>query len=127
MTSNPLTLKLTLMSHRVSVHVASLLCRVVLHRFVPPPQALFSRFEEVLPAMRDDVKSLMADHGSTPISTVQVEQVVGGGRGVPCLVWETSQLDANKVCRVHARVCLSDVFVVSLFLLFFCVGGGAGH
>jgi len=39
------------------------------------------------------------EHGKKVIGEVTVDQVIGGARGVKCMLWETSNLDANEGIR----------------------------
>jgi hypothetical protein len=61
-------------------------------------QLLKKRFAEVLPAVQGSVKELLAAHKDVPIHSVTVDQCVGGGRGIPCILWETSLLNEKTVC-----------------------------
>jgi len=49
-----------------------------------------------VPAMRDDVKSLVSKHGDKVISEVTVQQAYGGMRGVKGLVCDTSFVDPEQ-------------------------------
>jgi hypothetical protein len=60
-------------------------------------QALKKRFAEVLPAMQKNLKELLANHGNVPLGSVTIDQCVGGGRGIPCILWETSLLNEQTV------------------------------
>ena len=52
-----------------------------------------------IPAMQDEVKKLLHDHGDLKISDVTVAQAYGGMRGVKALVTETSALDPEEGIR----------------------------
>ena len=61
--------------------------------------ALKKKLAEKIPAMRDEVKSLIAEHGETRISEVSVAQAYGGMRGIKGLVTETSAVDPVEGIR----------------------------
>jgi len=48
--------------------------------------------EEVIAARQTEVKTFMAEHKNTKIGDVTVGQVVGGMRGLPGMLYETSKL-----------------------------------
>jgi citrate synthase len=52
-----------------------------------------------IPPMREEVKSLIKEHGSLKISDVSITQAYGGMRGVKGLVTETSALDPEEGIR----------------------------
>jgi len=60
---------------------------------------LKARLEELLPEQQEKFKKLKADHGSKSLGEVTVDQAIGGARGVKCMVWETSLLDAEEGIR----------------------------
>ncbi len=60
-------------------------------------QLLKKRFAEVLPAMQTTMKDLVKTHGNVSLGNVTIDQAIGGARGVPCILWETSLLDEQKV------------------------------
>lgn len=49
------------------------------------------------------LKRLRKDHGSTPLDSVSVDQVVGGMHGVPGILWEPSELDGEGRVRVRGN------------------------
>jgi citrate synthase len=51
---------------------------------------------EIIPAMRDEIKSLVKEHGSKVVSEVTIEQVYGGMRGVKGMVCDTSEVPPDK-------------------------------
>ena len=61
--------------------------------------ALKKKLAEKIPAMREEVKSLIAEYGESPISQVNVAQAYGGMRGVKGLVTETSAVDPVEGIR----------------------------
>ena len=52
--------------------------------------------------MQKSLQELVKTHGNVPLGTVTVDQAVGGARGVPCILWETSLLNEQTV-RVYQR------------------------
>jgi citrate synthase len=52
-----------------------------------------------LPEKQKSFASLKKDHGSHVIGEVTIDQAIGGARGVKCMVWETSNLDAMEGIR----------------------------
>ncbi|MHC4130083.1 MAG: citrate (Si)-synthase [Planctomycetota bacterium] len=57
---------------------------------------LKEKLAEKIPVWRDDIKSLIKEHGDKVISQVTVAQAYGGQRGVKCLVCDTSVVDPDK-------------------------------
>lgn len=43
--------------------------------------------------------SLKKEHGSKVIGKVTIDQLIGGARGVKCMLWETSNLDPEEGIR----------------------------
>ncbi|WDK09284.1 hypothetical protein CGRA01v4_00562 [Colletotrichum graminicola] len=66
-------------------------------------QTLKERFAELLPEKIEEVKALRKEHGSKVIDQVTLDQVYGGARGIKCLVWEGSVLDANEGIRFRGK------------------------
>ncbi|HXV74864.1 MAG TPA: citrate (Si)-synthase, eukaryotic [Candidatus Polarisedimenticolaceae bacterium] len=60
---------------------------------------LKKKLADKIPAMREAVRALLADHGDRKISDVSISQAYGGMRGVKSLVTETSALDPDKGIR----------------------------
>ena len=54
---------------------------------------------EQIPGKREAFKALKAEHGHKSLGEVTVDQCLGGARGVKCMVWETSLLDAEEGIR----------------------------
>jgi len=52
--------------------------------------------DETVPKHQEQVKSLLAQHGTKKIGEVTIAQLVGGARGVKCMLYETSLLDAEE-------------------------------
>ncbi len=57
---------------------------------------LKEKLTEIIPGLRNDVKSLIKEHGSKQISEVTVAQAYGGMRGVKGLVSDTSLVDPEE-------------------------------
>ena len=57
---------------------------------------LKKKFESQIPAMRDEIRDLIKEHGSKVISEVTVKQIYGGMRGVRGLVCDTSVVPPEK-------------------------------
>jgi citrate synthase len=70
--------------------------RLILTVFGVVSQSLRRRLEELVPAMQENMKELNSKHGDVVLGNVTVSKAIGGARGVPCLVWETSLLDELK-------------------------------
>ena len=60
---------------------------------------LKEKFYKKSSELRNDLKSLLKEQGSTQVDTVTLKQVFGGMRGVKSMVWETSQLDPIEGIR----------------------------
>jgi citrate synthase len=60
---------------------------------------LKEKLAEKIPELRDEIKSLVAEHGDKVISEATVRQAYGGMRGIKCMVWETSLLDPMEGIR----------------------------
>jgi citrate synthase len=43
--------------------------------------------------------TLKKEHGSKVIGKVTIDQLIGGARGVKCMLWETSNLDPEEGIR----------------------------
>ena len=58
--------------------------------------------ETLMAQVPEKQKSLLAlkkEHGSKVIGEVTIDQCIGGARGVKCMLWETSNLDADEGIR----------------------------
>ncbi|KAF8472576.1 citrate synthase mitochondrial precursor [Kalaharituber pfeilii] len=64
---------------------------------------LKSTLKEVIPEKRELLKKLKSEHGQKSLGEVKVENAIGGMRGIKCMVWEGSVLDANEGIRFHGR------------------------
>jgi citrate synthase len=61
--------------------------------------SLKEKFKSKLDPMREQVKTLIKEHGDDKISDVTVSQAYGGMRGIKCMVTETSALDPFEGIR----------------------------
>lgn len=55
--------------------------------------------ESQVPAKQIALAALKKEHGSKVIGKVTIDQLIGGARGVKCMLWETSNLDADEGIR----------------------------
>lgn len=60
-----------------------------------------ARLDEKLPQLRAERTSLLKEHGDSQITTVTIEQVLGGMRAVPALLCETSSVSADEGLRIR--------------------------
>ncbi|EEB06862.2 citrate synthase Cit1 [Schizosaccharomyces japonicus yFS275] len=60
---------------------------------------LKERLAQLIPKRREEVKKFRAEHGSDVLGEVTLNQIYGGARGVPALLWEGSVLDPNEGIR----------------------------
>ena len=61
--------------------------------------SLAETLESQVPAKRLALSELRKNHGSKVIGKVTIDQLIGGARGVKCMLWETSNLDAEEGIR----------------------------
>ncbi|CAZ80532.1 unnamed protein product [Tuber melanosporum] len=59
--------------------------------------------KEIIPAKREALKRLKAEHGQKVLGEVKVENAIGGMRGIKGMLWEGSVLDANEGIRFHGK------------------------
>jgi citrate synthase len=52
-----------------------------------------------VPEKQKSLLALKKEHGSKVIGEVTIDQCIGGARGVKCMLWETSNLDADEGIR----------------------------
>lgn len=57
---------------------------------------LKEKLAEQIPALRDEVKNLVKEHGNKVVSEITVAQIFGGLRGVKALVCDTSSVPPEK-------------------------------
>lgn len=62
---------------------------------------LHDKLQKTAEALRAARTSLVKEHGETVLSTVTIEQVFGGMRGVPALVCDTSSVSADEGLRIR--------------------------
>ncbi len=60
---------------------------------------LAETLESQVPSKRLALAELRKNHGSKVIGKVTIDQLIGGARGVKCMLWETSNLDAEEGIR----------------------------
>jgi len=60
---------------------------------------LKEKLAQKIPELRDEIKSLVKEHGDKVISQATVQQAYGGMRGIKSMVWETSLLDPMEGIR----------------------------
>jgi len=68
-----------------------------------PDQTLHERLAELVPQERAMWADIKKKHGSKSLGEVTVDQAIGGARGVKCMIWETSLLDANEGIRFRGH------------------------
>jgi len=52
-----------------------------------------------VPEKQKNLATLKKEHGKKVIGEVTIDQCIGGARGVKCMLWETSNLDADEGIR----------------------------
>ncbi len=57
---------------------------------------LKEKFKKKSDAIRSEIKTLLQEHGNLKADEVTLSQIFGGMRGIKSILWETSDLDANK-------------------------------
>ncbi|KAF8322557.1 citrate synthase [Clavulina sp. PMI_390] len=67
------------------------------------PQTLKERMAELIPQEMENVKAIRKEHGAKAFGQVTVDQVYGGMRGLPALLWDGSVLDANEGIRFRGK------------------------
>ena len=86
-----------------------------------------SSLKAVLAGQMDAKRAQLVDmkkkYGHVSLGEVTVDQAIGGARGVKCMLWETSLLDADegmysKRRRSNVAVIIVRVIVISLFLFY---------
>lgn len=55
-------------------------------------KVLKDKMAEVIAVRQDEVKAFNKEHGKTKIADVTIGQVIGGMRGMPGMMYETSKL-----------------------------------
>ncbi|KAH9945493.1 citrate synthase [Epithele typhae] len=64
---------------------------------------LKERIAELIPVQLENVKAARAEHGKKSFGPVIVDQLYGGMRGLPALIWEGSVLDADEGIRFRGK------------------------
>ncbi|KAK9129014.1 hypothetical protein Syun_017811 [Stephania yunnanensis] len=64
-----------------------------------PEQDLRSQLKELIPEQQERLKKLKAEHGKVQLGNITLDMAIGGMRGVPGLLWETSLLDPDEGIR----------------------------
>ncbi|TFK70286.1 citrate synthase [Pluteus cervinus] len=64
---------------------------------------LKERLAELIPIQQENVKRIRAEHGKKSFGPVLVDQVYGGMRGLPALIWDGSVLDADEGIRFRGK------------------------
>ncbi len=57
---------------------------------------LKAKFHEKSSKLRTEIRELRKKKGTKVVADVNVGQIIGGMRGIKSMLWETSELDANK-------------------------------
>jgi citrate synthase len=60
-------------------------------------------FAEAIPSLQERLKNIKTSFGSKSLGEVTVNMALGGMRGVPGLLWETSLLDAEDGIRFRGH------------------------
>jgi len=76
-----------------------------------------------IPAMREEIRTLIKKHGDKVISQVTVAQAYGGMRGIKCMVCDTSLVEPDKglIIRGHPIIELTRRLPEEIFFLL-CTG-----
>ncbi|KAF8591048.1 citrate synthase [Ramaria rubella] len=67
------------------------------------PQTLKERLAELIPVEIENVKQIRAEHGKKSFGPVIVDQVYGGMRSLPALLWDGSVLDPEEGIRFRGK------------------------
>ncbi|KAG6850249.1 citrate (Si)-synthase [Arthromyces matolae] len=67
------------------------------------PITLKERLAELIPAQIEHVKAVRAEHGKKAFGPVIVDQLYGGMRGLPALIWDGSVLDSEEGIRFRGK------------------------
>ncbi|KAJ7494567.1 citrate synthase-like protein [Mycena galericulata] len=65
--------------------------------------SLKERLAELIPLELENVKRVRAEHGKKAFGPVIVDQLYGGMRGLPALIWDGSVLDADEGIRFRGK------------------------
>eukprot|EP00798_Chlamydomonas_sp_ICE-L_P005115 gene5115-34918_t len=58
---------------------------------------------EMIPSEQARLKAIKKMHGTKPLGTTSVDMCIGGMRGIPGILWETSLLDAEEGIRFRGH------------------------
>ncbi|MCX6639626.1 MAG: citrate (Si)-synthase [bacterium] len=85
--------------------------------------SLQQKMAEIIPAMKDEIKSLVKEHGDKQVDTVTLGQVYGGMRGNKVMVCDTSEVPPDKglIIRTIPIADLANRLPEEIFYLL-CVG-----
>ncbi|MBL7998699.1 MAG: hypothetical protein JNL32_08695, partial [Candidatus Kapabacteria bacterium] len=64
-------------------------------------ELLKNRIAQMLPAVREQRTHLLKEQGENVIANVTVEQVIGGMRGIPSVLCDTSSVSADEGLRIR--------------------------
>lgn len=56
-----------------------------------------AKLEELIPKAQERVRALKKEKGGVVVAKVTADQIIGGMRGIPGLLYETSKLDPEEV------------------------------
>jgi len=91
------------MAHLLSSSVKTLLRKTPAASFGRTATRSVTTLQETLaaqvPEKQKSLAALKKEHGSHVIGEVTIDQCIGGARGVKCMLWETSNLDAEEGIR----------------------------
>ncbi|KAJ7475655.1 citrate synthase-like protein [Mycena latifolia] len=83
--------------------VWSTLARARFSSTAPKNTTLKERLAELIPLELENVKRVRAEHGKKAFGPVIVDQLYGGMRGLPALIWDGSVLDADEGIRFRGK------------------------
>ncbi|KAJ7127187.1 citrate synthase [Mycena epipterygia] len=83
--------------------VFSSLARARFSSTAPKNTTLKERLAELIPVELENVKRVRAAHGKKAFGPVIVDQLYGGMRGLPALIWDGSVLDADEGIRFRGK------------------------
>ena len=72
--------------------------------------------EAQVPGKQVALAALKKEHGSKVIGKVTIDQLIGGARGVKCMLWETSNLDPEEGIRFRGLT-IPECQQVSYYLM----------
>ena len=87
-----------------------------------------------LTAKQTQLATLKKEHGSKVIGQVTIDQLIGGARGVKCMLWETSNLDPEEGIRFRGLTIpecqqvsfkIDGLYIINIYiyLLYICIYG----